>query len=847
MRTIFIIPIALFLVAGLAQAGALQEGAPGASGAGEPEAAPPILSLKPPKLVEFVEAPYPAEAERERRDAKVVLRLTLDAQGNVTQAEVVEPAGHGFDEAAREAALRFRFEPATRNGKPMPSRIAYTYEFRLPPPPQVTPPPQEPPSQGGPSGSEQPPTVAPGPAAGSDEPIEVTVEGESEAERQRQSAEAVQVIEMEEMQRQSADMGEALSRTEGIGVRRSGGLGSRARFSLAGLTDEQIRFFVDGVPLELAGFGSGLANVPVNLVQRVDIYQGVVPVRFGSDALGGAIHLVTDQDVRGTGASASYELGSFDTHRLTAGVRHLHEPSGFLVRANGFLDYARNDYPIDVEAADPQGRLSLARVYRFHDAYRGGGAGVEAGFVDRPWARRLLLRAFVGSSAKELQHSVTTDVPYGEVDSGELSGGATLRFEQLLSQGLSIDAVAGYTYRKTSFLDVGECAYDWFGRCVFKLPQPGELESRAVERYVGQNTGFARFNLGWNISAPHTIRFSLAPTFVSRTGEDVLLRARQEIDPLAGERDVFSLVSGLEYELDALDGNLENIAFIKDYVQLARTENLLPTGEFGRLDRNTHGVGVGDSARLRLSQQLYVKASYEWAMRLPRADELFGDGILISDNLGLKPETSHNVNLGLVFDSQQTPAGVFRANVTGFGRLADQLIVLIGRESFYTYQNVFAARSLGAAGGAGWTSPGQYLSLNGNVTWQDFRNISTEGAFGSFAGQRIPNRPYLQANGSARFLLAGLLSAQDELSLTWHSQYVQSFFRGWEGLGQKDSKQVIPSQLLHSLSFTYVIRSASTTLSWSVDAQNLTDTPAFDFFGIQRPGRSIFTKLTVEL
>ncbi|MFY0566290.1 TonB-dependent siderophore myxochelin receptor MxcH [Archangium lansingense] len=807
---------------------------PEAEGAGEAAVAPAAPVVVPPKLQEFVEAVYPAQARSAGLEARVRLRLRIDAQGNVTEAEVMEPVGHGFDEAAREAALRFRFEPARRDGAVKPSRLVYTYEFRLP---RETPPPPE----DNASGQKL--------ASGAEElgPIEISVQGETEAERRRQSAEAVRVVETERLQRETADMGEALARTEGVGVRRAGGLGSRTRFSLAGFSDEQIRFFIDGIPLELAGFGPGLANVPVNLVERVELYQGVVPIRFGTDALGGAVQLVTDRAVYGTGAAASYELGSFDTHRLTASVRHFQAPIGLLVRANGFFDDARNDYPVDVEVADAQGRLGPARVHRFHDAYRAVGAGVEAGFVERPWARRLLLRVFGGGYDKELQHNVTMDVPYGDVTTGETSGGATLRFEQTYFERLSVDTVAGYTWRQTRFTDMGDCAYDWFGRCVQKLPQPGEIESRAVERYVDQHTGFARLNLGWNLSALHSLRLAIAPTIVGRAGEDRRLRARQEPDPLEGERNLFSLVSGLEYELDALDGRLENIAFLKDYVQLARAENLLPDGTFGQLDRDTHGVGVGNSTRFRFSRELYAKASYEWATRLPRPDEVFGDGILINENLGLNPETSHNLNLGLELESWRTSAGDFRANVTGFGRLADQLIVLIGRESFFTYQNVFAARSLGVAAAAGWTSPGQYLVLDGNVTWQDFRNVSNQGTFGSFEGQRIPNRPYLQAYGSARFQLKGLMRPDDELSLTWHSRYVHTFFRAWEGLGQKDLKQVVPSQLLHSLGLTYVIRNAPTTLSWTIDVQNLTDAPAFDFFGVQRPGRSLFAKLTVDL
>ncbi|WP_245919458.1 TonB-dependent siderophore myxochelin receptor MxcH [Melittangium boletus] len=796
----------------------------------EAPAAPP--TRESPRLLNFVEARYPERAKQERLEARVPLRIRLDEEGRVTEAEVVESIGHGFDEAAREAVLEMRFSPAKRDGKAKPSRLVYTYVFRLP---------EEAPR------AAAPPPPPPVPVPGPDDVIEVLVQGPSLARQRRQSAEAVQVVETETIQREAADLGEALARSEGVGVRRSGGLGSRSRFSLAGLTDEQIRFFVDGVPLDLAGFGPELSNVPVNLVQRVELYQGVVPIRFGTDALGGAVHLVTDQQVNpGTGAAASYELGSFDTHRLTATARHLHEPSGLFVRANGFIDSTRNDYPIDVKVANDLGKSVPARIYRFNDAYRAWGAGVEAGFVDKPWAQRLLLRAFVNGSDKEIQNNVFMTQPYGEVTSGEFSAGSILRYEHFFGPGVTADGIVGYNFRRTHFEDLGTCAYDWFGRCVTQLPQPGEIESRAVERGVNQHTGFARLNLGWTLSSGHRLRVSLAPTVIGRTGGDSQLRARGELDPLSADRQLTSLVTGVEYTFNALEERLENVLFLKDYYQRAQTQKLLPSLVFVPLDRTLHGVGVGDSVRFRLLPELYAKASYEYATRLPRPDEIFGDGILIDDNLDLNPERSHNLNVEFSYEGLPTRAGAFRANVLGFGRLADQLILLLGKDSYFTYQNVYAARSLGVAGAAGWTSPGQYLSLDGNITWQDFRNTSREGDFATFLGQRIPNRPYLQANGTARFQLSGVMSARDELSLTWHARYIHAFFRAWEKAGTVDSKQVIDSQLLHSLALSYVTRRENLTFGWTVDVQNLTDTPAYDFFGVQRPGRSVFAKLIVE-
>ncbi len=74
-----------------------------------PRAAPPHpartpVDVRAPELIDFVEAEYPPEALAARMEADVVLRLSLDAEGRVTAAEVLEPAGRGFDETARGRA-----------------------------------------------------------------------------------------------------------------------------------------------------------------------------------------------------------------------------------------------------------------------------------------------------------------------------------------------------------------------------------------------------------------------------------------------------------------------------------------------------------------------------------------------------------------------------------------------------------------------------------------------------------------------------------------------------------------------------------------------------------------------
>jgi len=125
---------------GAGEAGAQPTAAPEAD-AGE-SAAP---ALQPPKLIEFVEAPYPPGAKAEGITGQVVLQIDIDGEGKVVAVQVQQPAGHGFDEAAMEAARRFVFVPAQREGKAIPSRILYAYKFEMkevrPPPGQTPPPP----------------------------------------------------------------------------------------------------------------------------------------------------------------------------------------------------------------------------------------------------------------------------------------------------------------------------------------------------------------------------------------------------------------------------------------------------------------------------------------------------------------------------------------------------------------------------------------------------------------------------------------------------------------------------------------------------------------------------------
>jgi len=865
---------------------------------------PSTTETRAPRLIGFVEAEYPPQALAAGREGDVILALTVGADGRVSAAEVIESGGHGFDEAARAASLGFRFEPARRNGVPARSRIRYRYVFELPEanscgsirgrvlmsgstdtpavgvPVKLS-------GSGGPVADTRtdndgqfafdriPPgrylvdVRAPGiPEASlhvavaadqaatpvirllpseTEEALEVTVRGQSEAEQLRRSAQAVRVIEVDEEKRQTADLGEVLARTQGVGVRRTGGLGSNAAFQLNGLSGDQVRFFLDGVPLELAGYTFGIANVPVALVERVEVYRGVVPVRFGADALGGAVNLVTSDDLAGTAGSASYLTGAFDTHRLALSARTLHEPSGFFVRAAAFLDVTDNDYDIEVEVPNDVGNPIPANVSRFHDAYRSGGANLELGLVDRPWADRLIVRGFVTDVSNEIQNNAIMTRPYGEVGTNQLSAGGTIHYKNHISDAVVVELLGGYSYSATEFRDVSLCEYDWFGTCrIPEIPTPGEIPPAPTDQVLWQHGLFGRFNLTWQVAARHALRLSVSPTFTTQTGDQRLDNETGRRDPLAADRDLFNLVSGLEYEANLFSDRLQNIFFVKNYIQYLNSEEPLSADRLREIDRATANFGIGNALRYAWTDWLYGKLSYELATRLPTPEETFGDGVLVVPNLELDPEISHNVNVGVTLTLEDQPSGSWRSDINGFLRETDQLITLLGNDRFFSFQNVFSARSVGVEAQAGWTSPGDYVVLDANVTYLDLRNTSSDGTFALFEGDRIPNQPYFFVNGSARLQLSNVAADGDQIASFWNTRFVDQFARTWESAGSRAFKPIVERQLIHAVGLTYLVGREQVFLSFTGECQNLTDEPAFDFFGVQRPGRAFFFRMTAS-
>lgn len=212
--------------------------------------------------------------------------------------------------------------------------------------------------------------------------VEVEVTGKSKTQEVKEEAFNANAIETKQYANTTSDVNQLLNRSTGIKVREEGGLGSNFKFSINGLSGKQVKFFMDGIPMETFGSSLSLNNIPANLVQRIDVYKGVVPVNLGSDALGGAVNIVTNQKVKRF-LDAGYSYGSFNTQRASLVGRFTDDKTGFTVNASAFYNSSDNNYIMKQVDVIEGNRFVKKDLPRFHDKYKSYMGQAEAGILNK--------------------------------------------------------------------------------------------------------------------------------------------------------------------------------------------------------------------------------------------------------------------------------------------------------------------------------------------------------------------------------------------------------------------------------------------------------------------------------
>jgi len=258
-----------------------------------------------------------------------------------------------------------------------------------------------------------------------------------------------------------ASLSDLMNRTTGVRVRESGGLGAETSVNLNGFQGQAIRYFKDGIPLNYLGRGYNLSTIPLDVLDRVEVYKGIVPVHLASDALGGAINLISNATQANT-LRTSLEYGSFSTFR-GALSGHYNLNNQFYIGGTFFYNTSDNDYKINTP--DPELAKSAKKVRLFHNQYKHYYTQVYLGAKNLKWADLLQVDLNYYNVDKQIQNSPTSMViPYGGISDKEHSIIPTLRYKKaFLNSKLTVDQFVAYNVVKTRAIDTLQARYDWLG------------------------------------------------------------------------------------------------------------------------------------------------------------------------------------------------------------------------------------------------------------------------------------------------------------------------------------------------------------------------------------------------
>lgn len=667
---------------------------------------------------------------------------------------------------------------------------------------------------------------------------EVMVTARSEIRKLKESAMPISVIGQRQLQGTATNINDVLARTVGVTVRNTGGLGSASRISLRGLEGKRMGMYVDEVPMSQLSNFVALNDIPTNMIERIEVYKGIVPYKFGGSALGGAVNVVT-KEYPPVYFDFSYELGSFNTHQVSTVFKRTNHKTGLQFGIGGAFSFSKNNYKMTLANLD--NRI----VERDHDKFNKVMAGMSVK-ATKWWFDEMKWELIFLKTRQEIQG---IDLDVREAYNHSVSGltALTLKRKNFFLDGLDFDFDIGYIIGRYGLNDKASNRYDWDGN---KLP--------AVSPYGGEQNNFpsdgrnrsneltAKLNLGYTIDKHHGINLNVYFDRNSLYPNDSLM------DKALGFQSNFpskmkTLTTGLSYDLTLFDGRFQNAFTLKNFIFSSHSRSIdvysVRAPEPVKVSKSY--FGFSDAFRYKFTDDLMLKASFNSEVRIPTSEELIGNGYSILASPALKPERTSGVNLGMLYRHLKQDGGLVEIELNGFYnqlkdmiRFTPDMIPTMAR-----YRNFGSVRTRGIELDVkGDVCPVLYLYANG--TYQDLRDVRklTPGTTveNPTYMKRIPNVPYLLANFGAEFHKENLFGGKEQNTrFLFDASYVHTYYYDFEVSRYQDKK--IPSALTMDAAVEHSFKNDQWVLTFKV--KNLMDRHVVSEFNRPLPGRYIGVKV----
>lgn len=618
--------------------------------------------------------------------------------------------------------------------------------------------------------------------SGDDAPETIVVTASRIPIASEQAGASLTVLDEEYLKRRQALTVEELLRgTPGVAVSRSGVLGSLSQVRMRGAEANHTLVLMDGIEIGDPALGGELdfSHFLAANLRRIEIVRGPLSALWGSDAVAGAINLISAPEQFGRSLTTSAEAGQFNTRRgalsgsaggdgwgVSVSVDHLSSDGQNISRSGDEADGYRNNTGHVVARFDPSGQISLRLI-----------------------ARR---------SRSENQFDATSFLSGVPADSD--------------SSTKRIHTVAGLRGR------VSTSGGRWTHRA--SLTHTGSKNRNFASGSETGETSGDKLRLSYQSTfllprlAPNDVNGGVSPSITIGLGherEDYIQRAAASFfgDPNR-DLDTHSTEALAEFRLDARG----------DWAAAAAL----------RFDRNSDyddAVSWRVSALNHLGLGAALHAAYGIGVKNPTFIERFGYFSNFIGNPDLLPESSRGWELGARYGSG---AGTLTGSITWFSeRLEDEIngFVFDPASGGFTAGNRPGTSRRSGLELQGQVSILSQLTLAGAYTWLRSR----EPAPGDTTIQEL-RRPRHSGSLNVHYEIADPTIGIN-LNLAYTGEQPDIFYPPWPN----PSRRVpLDSFLLASLAATW---QATSRVRWHIRAENLGDTRFEEVYGFRGPGRSI--------
>ena len=662
----------------------------------------------------------------------------------------------------------------------------------------------------------------------------VVVTGKSKVQFMRESPEAITVINGKDLQGRSVSLETILDKTIGLKVGQTGGLGSSSRIIVHGLEGNRIQILWDGIPMSTSDGTFSLDEIPIDIIERIEVYKSIIPARFGCDGLGGAVNIVT-KEFSTDYLDASYELGSYQTHKGSVFSRKNFPKSGILLGAGGYYTSAKNDYSFRV----PERENLL--VKRDHDRFRSYMLKWKVAFT-KFWFDEISTEFGYYNRFNETQ-GVLKNIQHAENKSGMFMLENKLIKSGILNNRLNFESHFSLSHTTNNFVDTARVNHDFEGN-IYPSPngqgETGDVPHNSNDKGLEINE---RINLDYKLSTNHNLNLNTLINYAQRQPNDDI--ASQHAGFIIGgfPSKKTSIVSGLTWDAKLFGRKLTNMFSAKYFHLHSEIEDLTSYEMIEapkKKSNTTSQIGWIEAMKYEPFRGFHLKVSYQRAIRLPNSQELFGDGIITFPAAGLKPEKSHNFNLGFLIDKNDV-LGLSRLQfeVNGFYMQVSDMIKLMKQHMAAGYVNAEKVHIKGIETELKLDiSPTVYAY--GNLTYQDVRDVldylpGTQ-APNPTKGLRLPNIPYLFANFGAEYH-SDRLFKNWYVKAFWDGKFTEEFFYFWELTELQ--KRRIPRSFVNDIGLLLTYKNK---YSIALECHNLMNKEVWDQFRQPLAGRTFHLK-----